>query len=172
MRNKYTKENLQDVANKCTSFRQMLKEFGLKETGGNYSGMQKRCEKLDVDTSHFTGQGWNKLGHPNFGNNIDLSKRFIKHEKRINAAKTKDILLNHKLKEYKCEICGLSVWNDKPITLQLHHINGDGTDDRIDNLQLLCPNCHSQTDSYCKRLKIRNSTNLSAQEETLEVEAG
>jgi hypothetical protein len=57
MKNKYTKENLQDVANKCTSFRQMLKEFGLKETGGNYSGMQKRCEKLDVDTSHFTGQG-------------------------------------------------------------------------------------------------------------------
>jgi 5-methylcytosine-specific restriction endonuclease McrA len=56
--------------------------------------------------------------------------------------------------------------------LQLHHVNGDGTDDRIDNLQLLCPNCHSQTDSYCKRLKIRNSTNLSAQEETLEVEAG
>ena len=119
MRNKYTKENLQDVANKCTSFRQMLKEFGLKETGGNYSGMQKRCEKLDVDTSHFTGQGWNKLGHPNFGNNIDLNKRFVKHEKRINAAKTKDILLNHKLKEYKCEICGLSVWNDKPIILQL-----------------------------------------------------
>lgn len=57
MRNKYTKENLQNVANKCTSFRQMLKEFSLKETGGNYSGMQKRCEKLKVDTSHFTGQG-------------------------------------------------------------------------------------------------------------------
>lgn len=46
---------------------------------------------------------------PNFGNNIDLNKRFVKHEKRINTSKTKDILLNHKLKEYKCEICGLSV---------------------------------------------------------------
>jgi 5-methylcytosine-specific restriction endonuclease McrA len=118
--------------------------------------MQKRCEKLEVDTSHFTGQGWNKLGHPKFAGNIDLEKRFVKHTKRVSAAKTKDVLLNHKLKEYKCEICGLSEWNGKPITLQLHHINGDGTDDRIENLQILCPNCHSQTDSYCKRLKIRN----------------
>ena len=165
---KYTKEILENVAKECTSIRQMLQKFGLKETGGNYSEMKERCKKFDVDISHFTGQGWNKLGHPNFGNNIDLEKRFTKHDRRINADKTKKILLNHKLKEYKCEICGCKDWLGKPITLQLHHINGDGTDDRLENLQLLCPNCHSQTDSYCKRKEIRNkSTDLSAIEETL-----
>ena len=42
------------------------------------------------------------------------------------------------------------------LTLQLHHINGDPTDDRIENLQILCPNCHSQTDNFCKRKEIRS----------------
>jgi 5-methylcytosine-specific restriction endonuclease McrA len=144
----------------------------LKETGGNYESMKKRCKKMNINTSHFTGQVWNQFGHPNYGNNIDISKRFVKHSKRISASKTKEVLLNHKLKEYKCEICGITTWNNKSITLQLHHINGDGTDDRLENLQLLCPNCHSQTDSFCKRLKIRKSTNLSALKETSEVEAG
>ena len=153
---KYTKELLENVAKECTSIRQMLQKFGLKETGGNYSSMQKRCESFGVDISHFTGRGWNKLGHPNFGNNIDLEKRFTKHEKRISADKTKQILLNHKLKEYKCECCGITEWQGKSITLQLHHINGDPTDDRIENLQILCPNCHSQTNTFCKRKEIRN----------------
>ena len=58
----------------------------------------------------------------------------------------------------------------KSITLQLHHINGDGTDDRLENLQLLCPNCHSQTDSYCKRLEIRSTR--STQNENSDVNAG
>ena len=162
---KYTKEILEEAAKECASIRQMLQKFDLKETGGNYSGMRKRCEQFGVDISHFTGQGWNKLGHPNFGNNIDLEKRFTKHTHRINADKTKQVLLNHKLKEYKCEICGISDWQSKPITLQLHHINGDGTDDRLENLQLLCPNCHSQTDTYCKRKEIR-STNASENSDT------
>ena len=48
-----------------------------------------------------------------------------------------------------CECCGLKKWNGKQIKLQLHHINGDNTDNRLENLQLLCPNCHSLTDTYC-----------------------
>lgn len=54
---KYTKEILENVAKECTSIRQMLQKFNLKETGGNYEGMQKRCEKFNIDISHFTGQG-------------------------------------------------------------------------------------------------------------------
>ena len=170
MNRKYTKEILENVAKECLSFRQMLQKFGLKETGGNYSNIQNRCKEFNVDTSHFYGQNWNKFGHPNFGNNLDINKRFVKHNKRISANKTKEILLNHKLKEYKCEICGCTEWMGKSITLQLHHINGDGTDDRLENLQLLCPNCHSQTDSYCKRLEIRSTK--STQNESSDVNAG
>ena len=47
---------------------------------------------------------------------------------------------------YKCEVCSVSDWQGKPITLQVDHINGDPSNDRPDNLRLICPNCHSQTE--------------------------
>lgn len=63
-------------------------------------------------------------------------------------------LVKEKLKEYKCECCGITDWQNKRIGLELDHINGDNSDHRLENLRALCPNCHSQTDTY-KSKKIR-----------------
>ena len=57
-------------------------------------------------------------------------------------------LISEKVKENKCEECGITEWNNKPLTLQIHHINGIHNDHRINNLKLLCPNCHLQTENY------------------------
>jgi DNA-binding Lrp family transcriptional regulator len=57
-------------------------------------------------------------------------------------------LLKEGLKTNRCEQCGIATWRGKPLNVQLHHKNGDGTDNRIENLELLSPNCHSQTDTY------------------------
>ena len=73
----------------------------------------------------------------------------LNNQKPIHSHKLKQKLLKENLIENKCAICGINEWLGQPIVLQLHHINGDNTDNRIENLQLLCPNCHSQTDNYC-----------------------
>jgi 5-methylcytosine-specific restriction endonuclease McrA len=57
-------------------------------------------------------------------------------------------LIQEGLKENRCECCGISEWRGEPLNMALHHINGDGTDNRFENLQLLCPNCHAQTPNY------------------------
>ena len=53
--------------------------------------------------------------------------------------------------EYKCEECNLTIWNNKQIPLELHHINGNNKDNSLDNLKLLCPNCHALMDNYRNR---------------------
>ncbi len=57
-------------------------------------------------------------------------------------------LLEEGLKENRCEICGITEWMGKPVSMQLHHKNGDGSDNRLENIQFLCGTCHSQTDTY------------------------
>jgi predicted transcriptional regulator/5-methylcytosine-specific restriction endonuclease McrA len=57
-------------------------------------------------------------------------------------------LIEAGVKENRCEQCGISTWRGLPLNAQLHHRNGDGTDNRLENIQFLCPNCHSQTDTY------------------------
>ncbi|HET9121108.1 MAG TPA: HNH endonuclease [Solirubrobacterales bacterium] len=68
--------------------------------------------------------------------------------RRTSRTHLKARLIGEGLKPNRCEICGISDWLGNPLSLQLHHRNGDGTDNRIENLQLLCGNCHSQTDTY------------------------
>ena len=64
-------------------------------------------------------------------------------------------LVREGLKAARCEICEIADWQGKPLSLALHHINGDGHDNRLENLQLLCPNCHSQTENFGGRNRDR-----------------
>jgi hypothetical protein len=72
-----------------------------------------------------------------------------------NRTHLKKRLIAAGLKQNQCEVCGLTEWLAKPLSMALHHINGDGRDNRLENLQLLCPNCHSQTDNFSGRNRPR-----------------
>jgi len=96
-----------------------------------------------------TGPGYN---HIRF---IPLSEILVENSGYTNIARLKIRLLREGLLEAKCygEGCGLTEWRGQPISLQLDHINGDNLDHRIENLRLLCPNCHSQTETFAGKNK-------------------
>jgi DNA invertase Pin-like site-specific DNA recombinase/5-methylcytosine-specific restriction endonuclease McrA len=77
--------------------------------------------------------------------------------RRTGRGHLKSRLIDAGLKENRCEICGITRWMGKPVNMQLHHVNGDGSDNRLENIQFLCGTCHSQTDTYGGRNGHRRS---------------
>lgn len=75
-------------------------------------------------------------------------EQVLTEDSDYNRTKLKERLVEEGIKKYECECCGISEWMNKPISLQLHHLNGIHNDNRLSNLQLLCPNCHSQTENF------------------------
>ena len=146
---KYTKELLEENVKNCFSFAELCRRLGLNPEGSNPKTLKKKLNEFNVDYSHFTGQRWNE--NPN--NPIYRGKYLpnLCEHSSLSSANVKELVYRLGLKENKCEKCGLSEWQGEPLICELYHINGDSTDNRIENLIILCPNCHSQTDNFRSR---------------------
>ncbi len=145
-------DKLKEIVSRCASIAQVLKELGLKPTGGNYRILKRKLKEENISNSHFTGMGHNK------GKTWNRPKipttEILKKGSSFQSFKLKNRLLKEGLIENKCVDCGIgNQYNGKPLSLQLDHTNGDNTDNRLENLRLLCPNCHSQTDTYAGKNK-------------------
>lgn len=79
---------------------------------------------------------------------IPLEQLLVVGRNGTSRTHLKGRLIKSGLKENRCEVCGITEWRGKPLNMELHHVNGDGVDNRLENLQLLCGNCHSQTDNW------------------------
>lgn len=150
----YTEEEFRTAVAASTSISQV--RFKLDPTGRfRYHHFYYYSHKYKVDTSHFTGQGWNK----NQTYIIRPMEDYFSNECPINAYALKNKMLKLNLIERICSCCNLTVWQDKLIPLELDHIDGNKFNNAFENLRLLCPNCHAQTPNYRGKNKTRYTYN-------------
>jgi hypothetical protein len=151
---KYTKEILAPIVAASTSVAQVLKALNLRPSGGNYCHIARRIDLFKIDRTHFVGKGANRGDRHKCG----VAKRGWKEIllKRDQGLREKPFKLRRALIEmdriYRCEGAGCSIaaeWLGRPLVLHVNHKSGDWLDNRPENLELLCPNCHSQTDNWC-----------------------
>lgn len=133
----YTNEDIVRYTKEVYSIASLLKRLELKPSGGNYANIKNNLQKLKIDTSHWKGQGWNK---------DQQLKDWTKYS-RVGHLKKHLI----KEKSHQCEKCLLTTWLEQPIILEVHHKDGNRTNNNFNNLQLLCCNCHAQTDNWRNR---------------------
>ena len=155
MKEYYQKDKLEQIVSESYSFAEALRKIGLRDVGSNFKTIKKYVEEYNIDTSHFRGQTWNKgMGNTDYAAYNKL-ENILKENTNFKSDTLKYRLVKEGLKQWKCEKCGNEgVWEGKELVLELHHINGNHYDNRLENLQILCPNCHSQTDNF----RNKNST--------------
>lgn len=135
--------NLRRAVLEATSIRGTIKNLGLVPAGGNYSQCYFYIEKYEIDTSHFKGQGWCR-GISVIREPVYSLEELLVAGRKTARANLKRRLYKSGLKQPKCEECGWCECSpDGRVPVELDHINGDNTDNRLENLRILCPNCHS-----------------------------
>ena len=138
----YSIEELTDIVNSSNTLQEVLKKIGYSSVSGtNRKTVQSRLDKYNISTAHFNkgiSRGIKRTVENVFCKDSTASQKVLREwYKKGNYT------------EYECSICGLEpIWNGKKLTLTLDHINGNNTDDRLENLRWVCPNCDRQLDTF------------------------
>lgn len=160
-RSDITLEEIKTACGTNISRRGTLSILGLNyENGSNVRWLDSLINEKKIDTSHWLGCGHLLNKTHNWNKSIPDEKIFVENSKFLWNHSIKKRLIQKKILEYKCHgaNCGINSWYGQKLSLQLEHINGDHTDNRIENLTFLCPNCHSLTSTFCRGQKAYNLT--------------
>ena len=135
------KEQLIQLVKESSSLTEILRKQGKSVSGTAMSILKQKLEEYNIPYFFIKEKVVNKK--------LSLTD-ILKENRPYSSTRLKEKLLNEGLKENICEICGQKpIWNNKILNLQLDHINGNHNDNRLENLRIVCPNCHSQTDTFC-----------------------
>lgn len=138
---------LQNIISESSSVAEVLRKLNKADRGGNHTKLVKFLkEHPEINTETLVGRRLKRYDSKGIPKK-KLSEVLIKNGSG-NSNKIKQRLIREGVKENKCEVCGNTEWMGEPIPLDLHHINGDHFDNRLENLIILCPNCHRLTDNH------------------------
>lgn len=147
---KVTDEQIVYVAKNSKSATEAASKLGIK-----YETFRVHAKRLNVFRTNQSGKGTNKPKEDGLGK-IPLNDIFEGKYPHYQSNKLRKRLFSEGHKKEKCEVCGLSDWLGKKISLELDHKDGNRYNHNLNNLQILCPNCHSQTDTYRGKNKSGN----------------
>ncbi|MFE3885565.1 HNH endonuclease [Streptomyces lydicus] len=144
-------DELREAVAESTSIAGALRRLGRPDNARTRSQFQRWLTESGTSTTHFLGQA-HRRGSPGTTPVKPPEQILVKHH---GARRTKSVQLRRALRQIgipeRCAGCGTApVWHGKPMTLEVDHINGDWSDDRAENLRLLCPNCHAITTTWCR----------------------
>lgn len=141
---------LQNIISESTSVSEVLRKLGKADRGLNHTKLVIFLkEHPEINTETLVGrriQRVNKKGIP-----LKKLSQVLVENSTGNSHKLKLRLINEGVKEERCEVCGNTEWMGEPIPLDLHHINGNHFDNRLENLIIVCPNCHRLTENWGNR---------------------
>ncbi len=145
---RYTQDELRAAVKESRSIAQTLDKLGIVAAGGNYETIKSRVAELSIDTSHFRGKGWSQGLKKSYDPRKRMADILVENSTYKNTGLLRQRLIKEGYFEHRCVSCELEQWLEQPIPLELDHINGDRHDNRLENLRLLCPNCHALTPTY------------------------
>lgn len=154
---RWTREVLEPAVAASKSVHEVLRHLGLAPVGGHHTHISRRIASYGLDTTHFAQQPRTGRKQPRRAPRQLLVEDHSPHARRVPGARLKSAMAALGVAQ-RCAECGTEpVWHGRPLPLEVDHINGEWRDNRLKNLRLLCPNCHSVTDTYRGRSKRRRS---------------
>ena len=144
------KDEFQNTIDNSNSIAEAITKLGYSKVGSAYKAFRTRARKEGIDLGPLKERAKVKATKCLIENNKDRKKDLDKIESRGGLKKR---IIKEGLLNYQCAICNIDSWLNKSLSLHLDHINGDNTNNDLSNLRFLCPNCHSQTDTYCGKNK-------------------
>jgi hypothetical protein len=148
-----TKEEVEQAVTTQLSLAGVIRVLKLADTTTTRRQLKASIAQHGLDASHFTGAGGHNRGKPAATRRKpeELLVQRPRGAQRLRGPRIRRALLELGRPD-ACQGCGIGpVWQGQPLTLEVDHINGDWSDNRAENLRLLCPNCHAITDTYCGR---------------------